>query len=442
MPFKTSKIGLSSRKAAWDVLKFVAAGAYADVALDRVLKRFDFDVVDRSLVMEIAYGAIRQRYMLDRWIDFYGKVPAVKQPPHLRWLLHIGLYQLLLMERIPCSAAVDTTVELAKTSSLSRLAPVVNAVLRSILRAKEEGIGLPLPESPAARLAQNHSLPLWFAKDLISWIGQERSESVAQASNQVPPIDLRVNRILASPEALKKRFESEGIECVHIDGCPYGLQVKSGAGDLREWPGYTEGHWCVQDRAAQWVSPLLNPKPGERILDACSAPGGKATHLAELMDNKGELWAVDRSKDRLKRVTSNADRLRCNCLNVLEADASSLLEVKPEWNRSFQGILLDAPCSGLGTLARHPDARWRMSPEKISGLVALQFKLFERLLPLLCKGGRILYSTCTIHPEENEKQIHRILNLHPELKLEKEKQLWPDISKVGDGFYAAIVQFV
>ena len=440
MPLKPSKIGLSSRQAAWEVLKVVAAGAYADVALDRVTERFDFDVVDRSFVMEIAYGAIRYRFTLDCWIDSFGKIPSTKQPPNLRWLLHIGLYQLLLMDRIPSSAAVDTTVELAKRSNLSRLAPVVNGVLRSALRAKDAGTGIPLPASPPACLAQKHSLPLWFAEELISWVGVERSETTAKASNQVPPLDLRVNKLRISPTSLQKRFELAGIECIHIDGCPYGLQVISGRGDLREWPGYKEGFWCVQDRAAQWVSPLLKPNSGDRILDACSAPGGKATHLVELMDDKGELWAVDRSKDRLKLVSANAERLGCNCLNVLEADASSLIAMKPEWRGSFQGILLDAPCSGLGTLARHPDARWRMTPAKVSELVALQFKLFERLLPLLSKGGRLVYSTCTIHPDENERQIKRILALHPELKLEQEKQLWPDISRPGDGFYAATLE--
>ncbi len=436
----SSKTGLSSRKAAWEVLKAVAAGAYADAALDRVIRKYPLSDVDRSLVMELAYGAIRQRHFLDCWLDRFGKVPAKKQPPSLRWLLHVGLYQLLLMERIPSAAAVDTTVELAKTSDLSRLAAVVNGVLRTVLRAKDAGIEIPLPLDPAARLAQVHSFPLWLAKDLISWRGTERAENIAKASNRVPLCDLRVNRLRTNTKSLKQRFDSVGIQSIYIPGCPDGLQVTRGGGDLREWPGYKEGHWSVQDRAAQWVAPLLAPIAGERVLDACSAPGGKTTHLVELMGNKGDLWAIDRSKDRLKLVSANALRLGCNCLNLLEADSSSLLEIKPKWKRFFQRILLDAPCSGLGTLARHPDARWRMLPEQVDELVALQSKLLEGLLPLLCHGGRIVYSTCTIHPYENENQIAKLLARHPELILKDERQLWPDIYEPGDGFYAAILE--
>tara|TARA_B100000029_G_scaffold272604_1_gene267439 strand:+ start:502 stop:1836 length:1335 start_codon:yes stop_codon:yes gene_type:complete len=436
-----SDIGLESRKAAWDVLNAVAAGAYADVALDRVLRRSDFSPVDRSLITEIAYGAIRQRHFLDCWIDYFAKIPARKQPPKLRWLLHLGLYQLLCMERIPSASAVHTTVELAKISNLSGLAPVTNGILRAVLRAKSSDNEIPLPKDPVEKLAQLHSLPFWLAQDLIRWRGEDRAGNIAQALNTPPFCDLRVNRGCITPEKLRQVFASEGIESFLIDDCPDGLQVKFGFGDLTKWPGYKEGYWCVQDRSAQWISPLLDPQPGERVLDACSAPGGKATHLCELMLNRGEVWAVDRSRDRLELVSRNAARLGCNCLNFLVADSTSLLKVKPEWKGFFQRILLDAPCSGLGTLARHPDARWRMSPRKIDELVNLQFKLIEGLLPLLSLEGRIVYSTCTIHPDENVLQIKKVLAAYPKLKLKKEKQLWPHPSKPGDGFYAAVIEF-
>jgi len=440
MLLDNSKTGLSPRRAAWEVLIAVAAGAYADVAIDRVLHRYSLNTVDRSLAMEISYGAIRQRYLLDCWIDCFGKVNAHKQPPKLRWLLHLGLYQLLKMKRIPSSAAVNTTVELAKASDLSRLAPVVNGLLRAAQRAKEAGSDIPIPEDPAAKLAQVHSLPLWLAEGLISWRGEALAGNVAKAFNQVPPFDLRINRLRTNPEKMMHLFDAAGIESVCIDGCLDGLQVVSGSGDLRSWPGYQEGYWYVQDRAAQWVSTLLDPKEGERILDACSAPGGKATHLVEMMGNKGEVWAVDRSEERLKRVASNAARLGCNCLNLLTADATSLLELKPEWNASFHRILLDAPCSGLGTLARHPDARWRISLAQIDELVDLQSKLLDALLPLLMQGGRFVYSTCTIHPDENERQIERLIDRYPRLVMVEQKQRWPGVGAPGDGFYAAVMQ--
>ncbi|MFL0792904.1 MAG: methyltransferase domain-containing protein, partial [Prochlorococcus sp.] len=167
---------------------------------------------------------------------------------------------------------------------------------------------------------------------------------------------------------------------------------------------------------------------------------GKATHLAELMTDRGEVWAVDRSAGRLQRVVDNAARLGIQSVHPLEADATALLKLKPEWRRSFDRILLDAPCSGLGTLARHPDARWRITPVQIEELLGLQQSLLEGVLPLLTKGGRLVYGTCTIHPAENEAQIKAFLDRHPELDLVVEEQRWPDPEVGGDGFYAAVLK--
>ena len=432
-------VGLVSRRLAWEILEAVAAGGYADVAFDRVLRGTTLSVQDRGLVTEVAYGAIRQRRRLDSWLDRLGRVPASKQPPRLRWLLHVGLYQLLCMERIPDAAAVNTTVELAKRHGLKRLAPVVNGVLRAAIRAKQSGEALDLPGDPALRLALQQSLPDWFCRDLQRWCGADQAERVARACNQVPPLDLRVNRLRCTPAALTAALEQHGLRVMPIPGCPDGLQVLEGGGDLRQWPGFEQGHWCVQDRAAQWVAPLLAPEPGDRVLDACAAPGGKATHLAELMHNKGEVWAIDRSAGRLRRVAANAARLGTDCLQAMAADASELLDQKPQWRGYFQRILLDAPCSGLGTLARHPDARWRVSPDTISTLVPLQARLLDAMVPLLAPGGTLVYATCTIHPAENGERIASFLETHPAFVLRHEEQRWPD-PEGGDGFYAAVIQ--
>jgi len=429
--------GLLPRRLAWEVLEAVAAGAYADVALERVLRGQQLSGMDRGLVTELAYGAIRRRRWLDGWLDRLGKVPAKKQPPRLRWLLHVGLYQLMLMERIPAAAAVNTTVELAKRGKLARLAPVVNGMLRAALRAQERGEPLALPTNPAERLALEQSLPDWFCGELLGWCGPEQAEAVARTCNQVPPLDLRVNRLRSTPEVVAAALEAGGLETRPIEGCPDGLQVLGSGGDLRQWPGYAEGHWCVQDRAAQWVAPLLDPQPGDRVLDACAAPGGKATHLAELMGDQGEVWAVDRSAGRLQRVAANAGRLGTGCVHALAADACDLLKERPSWEGSFQRILLDAPCSGLGTLARHADARWRVTPDTVSGLLPLQARLLEAMLALLAPGGRLVYATCTVHPAENQQQIAALLASHPELTLISEQQRWPDPGG-GDGFYAAV----
>ena len=434
-----SNSGLIPRMAAWDVLQSVASGAYADIALDRALSKYSMSEIDKGLFTELSYGAIRQRYYLDCWINYLADLSADRQPPLLRWLLHVGLYQIFKMARIPDSAAVNTTVELSKKNNMTNLSPVVNALLRKALRLRDAGEGLPLPKDTCTRLAQNYSLPFWLATELIALRGEESAESVASAFNRTPFCDLRVNGIKTSLSNLKQLFIAKGIEANPINGLHNGLVIKSGLGDIRHWPGFEGGLWSVQDRSSQWVSTLLEVESGNRILDACAAPGGKATHLAELISDRGEIWAVDRSAKRLKKVAENASRLGLTSLNFLAHDASKLLEIKPQWSGYFQKILIDAPCSGLGTLARHPDARWRMSLRKINDLVVLQKQLLEGILPLLSRGGRIVYSTCTFHPEENQYQIDRFLKLYPELTLVFQKQIWPGEDILGDGFYAAVL---
>jgi len=431
--------GLDARRAAWEVVQAVGGGAFADVALERIFNLYPFKSLDKALITELSYGAIRQRYYLDCWIDFLGKVPAKKQPPLLRWLLHIGLYQILKMKRIPPAAAINTTVELAKTHQLKKLAPVVNGILRSALRSKEKGLMLPKSNNPSLELAKNESLPVWLSEELIAWKGVEHAKQISKAFNSVSPIDIRVNKLRADLKDVKELFDSCGIQNQEIPNCPSGLEVRAGVGEPRKWPGYEEGKWSVQDRSSQLIAPSLGPLPGEKILDACAAPGGKSTHIAELMNNEGKILSVDRSSQRSKKIFANSERLGINCLQLLVADSNELLAKHPKWKGFFDRILIDAPCSGLGTLARHPDARWRMNQDNIQQLVLLQSQLLNSLAPLLKNGGKLVYSTCTIHPEENFNQIKNFLQLNSEFLLEDEKQIWPGEKNNGDGFYIAVL---
>ncbi|MCP9806423.1 16S rRNA (cytosine(967)-C(5))-methyltransferase [Cyanobium sp. T1B-Tous] len=439
---ESSAIGLAPRQLAWQVLLAVGGGAYADVALERELQRHPLEGADRALATELAYGAIRQRRLLDAWLDALGKVPAARQPPKLRWLLHLGLYQLLFSSRVPASAAVSTTVELAKRGGLGRLAPVANGLLRACGRRRAgagpepwDGLG-PLPDDPAAALGLRHSLPPWLAELVLTW---PDPEAFGLACNQPPALDLRVNPLRTTPAGALEAFIAAGIEAAPLPELPGGLTLLGRSGELRALPGYAEGHWCVQDRAAQAVGLLLDPQPGERILDACAAPGGKSTHLAELMGDQGEVWAVDRSEGRLRRVGVNAARLGLQSIHTLAADAAELVAQKPEWRGWFDRILLDAPCSGLGTLARHADARWRLSPETIRELVGLQRQLLEALVPLLKPAGQLVYATCTVHPAENGELIEAFLADHPGWVRRQQWQRWPAPGG-GDGFFAALVQ--
>jgi 16S rRNA (cytosine967-C5)-methyltransferase len=446
---ESASIGLEPRQLAWEVLLAVAGGAYADVALERALQRSPLEGADRALATELAYGAIRQRRLLDAWLDALGRVPAARQPPRLRWLLHLGLYQLLFSQRVPASAAVSTTVELAKRAGLGRLAPVANGLLRHALR-RRDGLaesaaisppwaGLELPADPAASLGLRHSLPDWLARLLLQWRSADGAEAFALACNEPPDLDLRVNPLRGSRAALLEALAAAGVEASPLPDLPQGISLTGRVGELRRLPGYAEGHWSVQDRTAQRVVPLLDPRSGDWVLDACAAPGGKSTHLAEWIGDSGVVWAVDRSAARLQRVERNAARLGLRSIQTLAADATRLAELQPSWRCRFDRILLDAPCSGLGTLARHADARWRLQPSAIDDLVLLQRQLLDALMPLLKPGGSLVYATCTVHPGENGELIDAVLAANPGWALISRWQVWPSPGS-GDGFFAALLQ--
>jgi 16S rRNA (cytosine967-C5)-methyltransferase len=452
VPITTETDGLAPRRLAWKVLEAVAAGAFADNALERELAKTNLAPLDRGLATELAYGAIRQRFLLDAWIDAHGRLKANRQPPRLRWLLHVGLYQLLFSSRVPASAAVNTSVQLAKEAGFARLAPVVNGLLRAVARAHNpHGAeadaarplnpwqGLALPDAAAASLALRHSLPPWLATQLLQWCRPEEAEAFGRSSNTPPALDLRINRRRSSRAEVLAAFGAAGLTAQALDDQEWGLCLAAASGDLRGLPGFKEGHWCVQDRTAQAIAPLLAPQPGQRVLDACAAPGGKSTQLAELMDDQGEIWAVDRSEARLKKVVANAERLGMVSLQMLAADAADLLEIRPQWHGYFDRILVDAPCSGLGTLARHADARWRIQPDTIAELANQQQRLLERLAPLLQPAGRLVYATCTVHPQENGDVVDAFLACHPSWHLIHQQQWWP-APQAGDGFYAAVLE--
>ncbi len=453
---ETAPIGLAPRQLAWQVLQAVAAGAYADGALEREFNRLPLPPADRALATELAYGAIRQRRLLDAWLDALGKVPAERQPPRLRWLLHLGFYQVLFSQRVPAAAAVNTTVELAKRAGLGRLAPVANGMLRQLLRRREplpagappwqglpqlEGEVAAAPLPAATSLGLRHSLPAWLAELLLQWLPPEEAEAFAASCNQAPSLDLRVNPLRASREQVLEALRQAGLAAEPLAE-PQAIGLSGRVGDPRHLPGYGEGHWCVQDRSAQRIGLLLDPQPGQCILDACAAPGGKCTHLAELIGDQGEIWAVDRAEARLRRLQRNAERLGLGSIHTLVADACRLGTERPHWLGHFDRILLDAPCSGLGTLARHADARWRIQPDAITDLVRLQSELLEALVPLLKPGGLLVYATCTVHPAENGALVAALLDRHrgagEPITLLHSQQWWPGPAG-GDGFFAALL---
>jgi 16S rRNA (cytosine967-C5)-methyltransferase len=384
-------------------------GAYTDIALDRVLRTATLNNADRGLLTELVYGCVRRSRSLDALIDQLGKKKAHQQPPELRTILQIGLYQLRYQQRIPASAAVNTTVELAKENGFKGLTGVVNGMLRQYTRLAESTTELlQLPQEPIQRLGILHSFPDWIIQMWVEQLGIEETEQLGQWLNQPPTIDLRINPRQTSIEEVEAAMTTAGVEVQRVPHLPQALRIIGGAGAIGQLPGFDQGWWTVQDSSAQLVSHLLDPQIGDVVIDACAAPGGKTTHIAELMQDQGQIFACDKTASRLKKLKQNAQRLQLKSIQIYTGDSRSY----PQFTNSANCVLLDAPCSGLGTLHRHPDIRWRSTPENITELATLQSELLEQAATWVKPGGTLVYATCTLHPQENEKVIQSFLMHH------------------------------
>ena len=433
--------GYLQRKAAWEILLKVSSGMYADVSLEKVLANYKFTSLDIAFITELSFGCIRYRKLLDHWIDHTSKLNHLKQPPKLRWLLHIGLYQILKMDKIPDSACISTTVEIAKKTELNKLSGVVNAILRNVTRKLKINNLPKFPINQVERISLKESLPLWLVNEMIDWFGISETKKIAAAFNKKPKIDFRINTLKTTKRECIEIFQKNNIDVGPINKLEHALVLKSKPRSIRKLPGYFEGKWLIQDRSSQWVAPLLNPIKGDKILDACAAPGTKTTHLAQLIKDEGQILALDRSDFRLNLLKENLERLDIKSVKTLKIDSTKLKDIKPEYINHFDKILIDAPCSGLGTLARNPDARWKISKKNIDQLITIQENLLETIFPLLNKKGLLVYSTCTICPSENNLLIKKFLKKNNKLELVFEKQILPNNDNSGDGFYAAIISY-
>lgn len=412
-------------------------GTFADVALDQVLHSSTLDQRDRRLVTELVYGSIRQQRTLDALIAQFSQKSNPKYPVNLQLILRLGFYQLRYLNHIPPSAAVNTTVELAKTNKLSGFNGFVNGILRQYLRVQaqhrsESDAGdmadpLKLPDSPVDRLGILHSYPNWIVAAWLTMLAAEEVTQICEWFNQPPAIDLRVNPQQTSVQVVEAALQSANLACTRVNGLPHALRLLERPGQIQALPGFQEGWWSIQDASAQLVGYLLDPQPGETVIDACAAPGGKTTHIAELMGDEGTVWACDRNRSRLRKVTENSGRLRLTSIKTQVRDCSigdgrvddldqGAIATGPEPEIADR-VLVDAPCSGLGTLHRHADARWRQTAEGIEKLAHLQSQILEQAAGWVKPGGTLVYSTCTLLPQENEGVVRRFLDHHPQWRL-------------------------
>lgn len=415
--------------------------------MDRELAEGQLSGPDRGLFAELVFGVLRRQGTLDHILSQLLDQPLGKLEPLVLILLRLGLYQLVYLDRIPESAAVNETVNLSK-QAVPRASGLVNAVLRNYLR-RGDTLAFPDPLSaPAASIAARHSHPLWLVNQWLDQLGPEEAERLAEASSCQPPLTLRANTLRTTREELLGRFRDNGIDVAACRFSPHGIRVE-GRHHIPGLPGFREGLFAVQDEASQMAGILLGAQPGERVLDACAAPGGKATHLAQIMDNRGELLAMDISRNKLPLIQETAQRLGISIINTRAAD---LLQSGAFPSGAFDRVLLDAPCSGLGVIRRNPEAKWRLTPADFTRLATTQKAMLKNAARLLKPGGTMLYSTCSTTVEENEAVVREFLSQQGDCVLENLNEIFPDygelFSKEGmfrawphrhamDGFFAA-----
>lgn len=373
--------------------------AFADIVLEHALAHARLEPRDAALCTELVYGTLRWRRHLDWRLAPHLKRPLEKLDPWVRSLLRLTAYQLFFLDRVPRWAAVDEAVSLAKLKSRRPGPPeFVNAVLRSLTRATGAP---PPPASPVEAAAVRCSFPDWIAARWLDRYGAAEAEALMVASNDRPPTTLRANALRTTREALGARVRDEELASTHpTELAPEGLIVDHGAAG--RWAAFADG-WCtVQDEASMLVARLLDPRPGELVGDVCAAPGTKATHLAELMGNRGRIVAMDPQAARLKLVSKAAARLG---IGIIETHVGSAASLAGRWRGRCDAVLVDAPCSNLGVLRRNPDVKWRRGPDDLLRLQAKQQTIVAAAASMVKPGGRLVYATCSLEPEENEEVI-------------------------------------
>lgn len=380
------------------------AGAFADLALHHALVQSRMPAADRGLATELVYGTLRWRGRLDYLIAQALDKDLSKLEPLVISALRVGAYQLFFSDRIPANAAVDEAVRCVRAMGLERATGLVNAVLRRLAREGDTFSFPPIETEPLAHLVHACSLPEWMAERWIEQYGPERAARLANAMNEPAPVTVRANRTKISRAALAEELAERFPDARPGSFAPDAL-VLGRKGDVGQDPAFVAGRMSPQDEASQAVVELLDPQPGERILDTCAAPGTKSAAIAERLAGDGHVLALDRHARRLGLVGRGIRRLEVGGVATLERDATKSLADLAEPNGPFDRILIDAPCSGLGSMRRNPDARWRLRPDDLTDLAKVQREIIESAASVLRPGGSLVYATCTVTPEENEGVI-------------------------------------
>ncbi|AJE53403.1 16S rRNA (cytosine(967)-C(5))-methyltransferase RsmB [Paenibacillus polymyxa] len=428
----------TAREVALDVLTGVEQeGAYSNLELNRRLQQAGLSASDVGLTTELVYGTVARRNTLDYFLNKFVQKGTAKLQPWVRSLLRMSVYQLVYLDRVPDHAVVSEAVTIAKRRGHQGISGMVNGVLRSMLREPDK-LRIPDDLSAEERISLEHSHPQWLVKRWIKQYGADTAEAICKANNEPPAVSVRVNTTMTSRDQLLDEMVAKGIDAVPSPVSPYGIVVRSG-GNMALTSWYTDGLLSVQDESSMLVAEAVAPEPGMTVLDCCAAPGGKTAHMAELMKDRGRIVANDLHAHKHQLIREQANRLGLDAVETVTGDALDLKERYAP--ASFDRILLDAPCSGFGVIRRKPDLRWSKTAEDVRDITQLQHELLDSVAGLLKPGGILVYSTCTIEPDENEGQLARFLSEHPEYELAKDHS-FPDVNHEMDGIQKGSVQLL
>jgi 16S rRNA (cytosine967-C5)-methyltransferase len=421
----------STRKYALEILLDVDDGtARANDLIDQTIRKHGFTEQDRSFLTELVYGTIRWQGNLD-WVMAQFITPAKlrKTQPEILEILRLGIYQLLHLKGVADYAAVSESVELAKKYGNQGASGFVNAILRNVIRNIDK---IPYPDinkNAVKHIAVRYSHPEWMVKRWLDRYGVEQTIALCSANNFRPSLYMRTNTLKASRQQLIDSLEEDGVSASPSQHIPESVEVTELNFSLDKLSSYTQGLFQVQDESSMLIGHILDPKPGETVVDACAAPGGKSTHIAELMQNKGKVMSFDTDGRRLNMLNESSQRLGISIIETIEGDARNIgHNLKSEVDR----ILVDAPCTGLGVLRRRVEARWRRTPEQIMEFSELQYEMLEGVSNFVKTDGVLVYCTCTIEPEENQQVVEKFLETHPEFQLQSVLPFLPEVINLGD----------
>lgn len=385
--------------------------SYADFILENELQKQRLSEQDKAFVQEIFFGVIRKRKQLDWMIQQFYQGSYEKAPRFIRHILQSSVYQLSYMDRIPDYATIHEAVALAKLKGGLHWAKKINAILRSFQRDRRR-IALPdRTAQPIEFIAVQYSHPEWMVARWMNRWGVEETISFCEANNTHPDLSLRVNRLKTTPAELQNLLAQLDVPTTLSPFSENFLHAKR-LPDLSRFEPFQQGLFSIQDVSAGLACELLTPQPGEKIIDLCAAPGGKTTYIAELIQDDGTIFAVDRNLSRLRLIRHHLSRLGCRSIHLVQVDGTQFS------CQNADRVIVDAPCSGLGVLGKRVDLRWKRKPEQIEELSQLQLQLLINGSKLVKRGGVLVYCTCTTEPEENEKVIEKFLRQHNQFRLD------------------------